>query len=164
MPRSYIENQRKQELTLWANHIMKPKRYNIIAQFSIIDKKVKSIFTGLEIIYPDEKRNITKSYNEKEFFLNIRNNTLMAGPVYDIQKSELNIVRFRKKLRTYIVIEQKCERNLVIDNRWFIGDFINRHIFFKSHYKHSYKTKVSTKVVMILPIYRIINHIKYVNI
>ncbi|MFV0596806.1 DUF2628 domain-containing protein [Shewanella sp.] len=95
---SYIENQRKQELSLWANHVMKPKRYNIIAQFSIIDSKVKVIFTGVEIIYPDEKRNITKSYNEKEFFLNIRNNTLMAGPVYDIKIPELNVDRFRKTI------------------------------------------------------------------
>lgn len=95
---SYIENQRKESLTSWANHIMKPKRYNIIAQFSIIDKKVKVIFTGVEVIYPDEKRNITKSYNEKEFFLNIRNNTLMAGPIYDIKIPELNVERFRKTI------------------------------------------------------------------
>jgi hypothetical protein len=97
---SYIEDERKNELSLWTTHAMKPKQYNIVAQFSVINGETKVLYTGAELIYPDEKSNKNESYQERWFFKNIRNDTSIALPVYETRTPKLDIESFRKVMET----------------------------------------------------------------
>jgi len=95
--KDYIENQRKWEIIQWP---IDPKQYNEIAQFSIVDGVTKVLYTGAEIIYPNEKYNKNEAYQDRWFFQSIRNDVSVAQPAREIIKPRLDVEEFRKTIET----------------------------------------------------------------